>query len=426
MSYVNIFVFLVGLVSTIKVKFGGDLFATDLALAAALPFLIGRGRAPVFKGAAAVILAAGLLWLFNQIITDIYRETPFDDWSRGWAKISFFLSDFCALLLLLELRFDRILALISGAACALILATLFYPNDFQIEVGGDFAGGPWKFGFAPGLTTLAAIFGATAISRRMLGVVGEFVPLALLGIVNLAFNYRSMFAFAFAAASFGLLRRVVAARRDLRARITPISFGLLLGVGVVFAQGLTGIYSSAAENGWLGLDAKQKYEIQTSGTLNLLQSGRVEFLVSTQAIADAPILGHGSWARDMRYASLLVAILESNGAKSPGDPYSTDLIPTHSHLLGAWVEAGVMGGAFWAIVLTLAVVALYYSLKIAELPGTFVAFILIGLIWDIAFSPFGAEQRFAKAAQICVALSVLDRSNGGERITRRRFASALE
>jgi hypothetical protein len=313
----------------------------------------------------------------------------------------------------------------SGAACALIIATLFYPNDFQVEVGGDFAGGPWKFGLAPGLTMLAAVFGATGLSRRIFGVAGEFAPVAFLGIVNLAFNFRSMFACAIAATAFGLLRRAVASRRELRARITPISFGLLLCVGGVFALGLAGVYSSAAENGWLGLDAKDKYERQTSSDLNLVQSGRVESLVSTQAIADAPILGHGSWARDMRYASLLAAILESNGAQSPGDPYSSDLIPTHSHLLGAWVEAGVMGGAFWVMVLTLALIALYYTLKIAELPGTFVAFVLIGLIWDVAFSPFGAEQRFLKAAQLCVVLSVLDRANSGVRVARRPSPSAL-
>ena len=39
----------------------------------------------------------------------------------------------------------------------------------------------------------------------------------------------------------------------------------------------------------------------------------MESLVSMQAISNLPILGHGSWARDVTYVAMLRDILESKG-----------------------------------------------------------------------------------------------------------------
>jgi hypothetical protein len=232
--------------------------------------------------------------------------------------------------------------------------------------------------------------------------------LASLGVINLACNARSAFGIAIAAAAFGMLKRAIDAKPQLRTRITPAFFVILLGGGWLFAQGIGTVYSTAAESGLLGQEAQAKYEAQTSGDLGLLLGGRVESLVSTKAIADSPILGHGSWAKDITYVAKLVEIVESHGAKLEGDPYSSALIPTHSHLFGAWVEAGVMGGLFWMAVIAIATIAIYRSLNLEDIPATFVAYILFWLVWDVVFSPFGAEQRFLMASKICLALWVLN------------------
>jgi O-antigen ligase len=273
---------------------------------------------------------------------------------------------------------------------------------------------------------LAALLGMTILARRLFGSMGKWLPLALLGIANLAFNYRSMFGIAMAAVAFGMLKDVIDLRPQLRAKITPAFFVVLVGGGLAFSQGMIAVYETAADNGWLGLEARDKYLAQTSGDLSLLQSGRAESLVSTQAIADSPIIGHGSWAKDYTYVSTFIAILESKGFEIQGDPYASPLIPEHSFLLGAWVNAGIMGGVFWLAVIGTAMKALYVTLKRKESPATFVGFILFSLLWDVMFSPFGAAQRFLAASKICVALWALRGQTSAKVPSRRAGAKHLQ
>jgi hypothetical protein len=428
MAYSQIIIFFAGLVGTTRITVvGGDLFATDILLSISFLLLLLTGNTAIRRlshGLVGVIVLLGFLWLLNQIITDVYRGTAFVDWSRGWAKIVVFLVDFCGLVLLTDLQLERIITFFVGICFSLFIELLFFPNEF--EFGGDFAQGVWKFGLAPALTTLAAIFGTTRYAQLLLGIYGEFAFLVVMGVVNLFYDYRSMFGLAIMAVAFGLLKRVLDRSIHLRAKVTPIAFVFLLMGGLVFAQGLIMIYSIAAGNGWLGEAARDKYEMQSAGNLNLLLSGRPESLVSVKAIADSPIVGHGSWARDATYVAMLFDILESRGIEVHGDIFEGELnIPAHSHLFGAWVEAGVMGGVFWVSIVVITLMALYRTLKRPDVPATFVSFVLVLLIWDVFFSPFGGSQRFVKAAQICTALYVLRASKEVVRLPetrRKRFS----
>jgi hypothetical protein len=381
---------------TAKIDFGGELYATDLLLALSLLLLVKRVPRLIQRGNCRLILVLGALWMLNLMITDVYRQTQFEDWSRGWSKNMFFFIDFCGLVLLTNFRHERILFFFAGSALSLLAQTMFFPYALQIV-------DKWKFGEGPALTLLAALVGTS----RYLGLGGEIVPLAVLGAFNLAYNSREAFAISMAAAAFGVFKHAVDFRPRLRARITPTFFILVAGGGLMVAQGLVVIYSRAAESGLLGLEAKDKYEAQSFGDLPLILGGRTESLVSTQAVADSPILGHGSWAQDMYYVSLLVDILESKGITAV-ETFESALIPTHSHLLGSWVEGGIFGGLFWMVVIAIAMMAIYRSLKEEGLPTTFLAFILFSTVWDVLFSPFGASQRFSKAADLCVILWVLE------------------
>ena len=78
-------------------------------------------------------------------------------------------------------------------------------------------------------------------------------------------------------------------------------------------------------------------------------------------------------------------------------------------MFGAWVEAGVLGAAFWLWVLWLAGRALlngrFGSTHLAPL----VTFAGLMLLWDVLFSPFGAERRFITPFYIALLMSVLRR-----------------
>jgi hypothetical protein len=402
-SPVNIFLFLAGVSRLVMLNVGGQLYLTDLLLAGSFVFLMLNpgSRRHLFARPVVLLIILAALYLLNAIITDIYRDTPFDDWSRGWSKIIFLFLDLLGLVLVTELKLPRISAFMLGIAFAYLIEPRFFPKVFLLDFDPA-----WKFAYSPALTTFAALVGTSALARRLYGGIGEWVPLAALGVANLAFDYRSMFGIAMAAVGFGVFKHAIDLRPQFRAKITPAAFAFLAAGGLAFSQGMIAVYGMAAGNGWLGLEATDKYLAQTSGDLGLLQSGRTEQLVSIRAIADSPIIGHGSWAKDYAYVSLMIDILESKGVPYV-EYYGGDLIPTHSHLSGAWVEAGVMGGVFWLAVIGIAIKALYVELKQPRTLATFVGFILFSLLWDVLFSPFGAEQRYLMSSKICVALWVL-------------------
>ena len=121
------------------------------------------------------------------------------------------------------------------------------------------------------------------------------------------------------------------------------------------------------------------------------------------------ILGHGSWARDTKYVALLVEQLEEAGYdEQESTALDDNVIPSHSYLFGAWVEAGVAGGLFWMYVLWLGMAAVYRTLKkTAEAHTPLIMFTMVFLTWNVLFSPFGQEHRVVAALQICFALWVL-------------------
>ena len=164
--------------------------------------------------------------------------------------------------------------------------------------------------------------------------------------------------------------------------------------------------------------------MQSHGNLNFLQSGRVESLVSTQAIWDSPILGHGSWARDAKYSAMLVERLQESGYEVEGNRNEKDLIPSHSYLLGSWVEAGLGGGLFWVYVLWLGTAAFYRTLAGAEPYTPLIVFTILFLVWEILFSPFAQEQRVVAALHICLVLWALRPPSGQYILPAQPQASA--
>jgi hypothetical protein len=85
----------------------------------------------------------------------------------------------------------------------------------------------------------------------------------------------------------------------------------------------------------------------------------------------------------------------------------SDLIPTHSYILGAWVEAGFVGAIFWFWVLVLTVRALIATYGIKSTLVPLIAFAAFNMLWDIPFSPFGAEGRLYAAYDLSLMLFAL-------------------
>jgi hypothetical protein len=188
--------------------------------------------------------------------------------------------------------------------------------------------------------------------------------------------------------------------------------GLLL---LVIIYGILIGYVYTVQNGYLGEEAKAKFEIQYNGSLvGLILGGRAEILGAIPAIIDSPIIGHGSWAKDINYRLFLFKLSELGYPISTtylnNTIYNSDLIPAHSHLTQAWIWAGISGAIFWIWML---IFLIKTFIKTNNYPNQFyplILFFCIGGIWDILFSPFGAFMRLTWAFHLVVLMTVFDKT----------------
>ncbi|MHA6332154.1 hypothetical protein ACXYL9_00605 [Qipengyuania sp. CAU 1752] len=340
------------------------------------------------------VLALLGVWFAGQVVTDLIRGSAIEDLLRGWSKIVFFALH----LLVMWLWLSRRRVYMAAFAIGLGIASVY-------TIPPEFEGYAWKFGYAIGLslTTIGVLYFLTRLLPWMRYTAPAiFTVLALIVLLQAA---RANFGILFLAGVIMTGVLVLTHMPQLRRRLSAGMYVILLLAGTLAASGGIAIYEYAVESGALGRDALEKYRDQASGDVPLLLGGRTESLVSVRAIADSPIIGHGSWARDSYYVELHRAIKVRLGLPIDDAHFGKrDKIPTHSHLMGAWVEAGVTGGLFWLWVLTLPFVAIFHLLKKDEILAPLIAFCAADLAWSVMFSPFGASQRVSVAFEIVVMI----------------------
>lgn len=380
----------------VEIRIVGRLFLAEIILTMLLPILlVGRGRA-LLGSLPRTFLALGLIWLFGQIITDIIRSSYFEDYARGWSKIVFVLLNFSAIYLLLSYKTKRMILFAVGIAVGQVLQFFINPNVFAVE------GHVWKFGVGNAVTLLLVVATQWRCFARI-----PFIPELVCGaaaVLNVFLGYRSLGALCFLTALYVTRQRYLMSRKEPSRQggsvKTLVGAIILGGCAIVFVGT---VYGYAAGSGWLGEDAKQKYEWQSSGKLGFFIGGRPELLVSSLAIVDSPIIGHGSWAKDPKYSMLLLEQL-SNYDYEGRSERDDDLIPTHSYLLGAWVESGLAGAVFWFWVLMFSAKTLIVMRRSRSQLSMLIVFGTFGLIWNILFSPFGAESRIYAAYYILLTM----------------------
>lgn len=391
----NAFACFIPMLMFIEVELVGRLFLSEILLFCMLPFLLmARGRL-LLAPLPIKLLLLGLAWLLAQILTDVIRETPFEDWSRGWSKIVFLLLNFSAIYLYLNGKEKRFVLFAVGIALGQILAYFFNPNIYA-------EGMPWKFGYGSAITLLVVLLASQF--RRWWQV--QFGVITGAGVLNFFMGFRSLGLMCLLA---GWLASAKQSNKLSLKKLGKRKLAMLLLLGGAASYSVIAIYEYGASEGLLGAVEQQKYLMQSSGDLGVLLGGRTEILVSSQAIIESPLIGHGSWAKDPKYAAILMYTLEQHGYETQGE-LESDLIPTHSYIMGAWVEAGFVGAIFWlwALILTARALIATYGTNSALAP--LIAFVAFNLLWNIPFSPFGAEGRLYAAYYLALMMFALSLS----------------
>jgi len=237
-----------------------------------------------------------------------------------------------------------------------------------------------------------------------------------------------------AAALYLFVTRIL---RNSPARSSRLNVRSVVTISASIIIGLIGIlwtYKYAATAGMLGEEAKGKYESQSSGQYGLLLGGRTEMLGYLPAIYDSPMLGHGSWAKDPTYLIAerqALAIMGYTTAEDVSiDALQEGLIPTHSYIFGAWVDAGILGGFFWVWIFVLTARTLLRAYPGTALLLPLVSFVAFELLWDILFSPYGAEERiifpfYVITLMTCSGMAARNKTRVATSKVKRRVRAAL-
>jgi hypothetical protein len=292
----------------------------------------------------------------------------------------------------------RIILFSLGFAIGGILDYFISPSEFLLL-------DPWKFGLHfSGMLIMALLLQWQKITPfRMLSVSLVFA----LGLFSFYLGTRSIGAVLIISASYLFIYHQPKLRHWLGKNFSFGRIIILVIVAVLSVWGIIAMYSKAARSGWLGENAQAKYYQQAGGDYGFFLGGRVEIIISSRAIMDSLLIGHGSWAKDPEYRLLLLSLRDKGYDISEYDVENNDLIPTHSHLFGAWVEAGVLGALFWSWLLILVFRLLYNLFRIKHnfLP-LFVISAMFAL-WTILFSPFGAIERLQWGFLITLFLTAM-------------------
>jgi hypothetical protein len=412
-SWYDLLAFAAPLFRFVRFQFVGFLLGTDLILWFAFPFVvISKGRL-LDAALPRRFLLLGFLWLLGQVLTDIVRATPLEELARGWSIIGATLADFVILYVLLSDNRRRII--LYALAIALGTCAEYFLNPYGYSLTE-----PWKFGVGPAITGIIVLLATYCYARGL-----RFVCAGLLlftGLLNVFMLSRAAGLVCVLAASFVGSQALLPQGTKRSAAHT-----LMLPVAILLATfAIARTYACAANHGLLGAKARLQYQSQSSGSFGVLVGGRGDSLASIRAIMDSPIIGHGSWPTDSTYTLYLAHLMASLGYRnSPAGAAIKrygGLIPAHSHLLGAWVQAGVAGAIFWFWVYSLTIRGLYALYTAGEPLTPLIAYFAFLLGWDVLFSPYGFDRRFLTTYYVILLMFVLNKeANHALRLGRYHF-----
>lgn len=398
----DVLAFMMGIGSPFVLKVGGDLPVGNIILITILPVLLVTKGYRALRPRLMIIILLLAVWFFGQAVTDVYRQTATQDWMRVDARMVFIAIDLLGLAILISRNTRRQVALIIGLALGSALQARFLPSEATQAA-------PWKFGYAIP-TTIAVVLLSCYFYKRQRYTMVVFLLLSV-SAVHAALNFRSPILFLFITV---VLITPIIPERIGRVRLLPASHGkrtlLQISMAVIAAQAAGSLILFLGANGYLGEAARVKNQRQAQARGGMLLGGRSEILVSSRAVMDSPVLGHGSWAKDPRYVEMYNDLRYEYGVTEDENIGNDegDLIPTHSHIMSAWVDAGIVGPVFWAYIFFLVLRALIRLAATRTALTPIYAYLLIGFMWGIFFSPPGGITILPECFLMVLSCDILE------------------
>ena len=333
-------------------------------------------------------------WMVGAALADIANATPWPLAARGFSRV-FFLGFVCLCLLPRCLATPRRFeAFVAGAPIAHVIGLKYFRSGTYTVGGTEIAAADLGWANWTNYFLLSLVMAAIARLWRWSPWACTAMAAATGGI-NLVMGSRSAGATQLVAAA---LMPFCIGRHVERRGLGSARIAVITATGAAVVVGVAMLYGMLAGGGRLGEKAQEKYDRQRSASGGTLVGGRAEFFVGLAAALDRPVLGHGSWPADTGQAVQRAAErfgIEVDDSRRRRDPHAQAIIPTHSALVGAWVEHGIMGGIFWLSILILLIRNTPLAVRFLPESAGLVIFNAPAAAWTIFFSPM--PQRAACA-----------------------------
>lgn len=362
------------LLSGVNLSLVGQLKLNEIMVLLSAPFVFDIRDFKVFPLFRKIIMALTLLFIF-QVITDLFVvKSSAENFMRGWAAIIMSILSF--LFLFKTLKDDKVIFFF---LCMTLIKNIIWTDE-----NADTDMSYFKFKMVPILS-----YGVYILSFLLYRNGKWKAVLALL----LAY---SLLCFARDSRSTGMVFFLGAII------IFCFNSGMYLTRDRLLVFGISGLllfqfayvcYVNAVLNHEIGGEHASEQIDRLDNPYNpleLLMTGRGETFAALAAISDAPLFGHGSWAKDDNLKYYRILLLYQNEEMNEQLAASTEhLIPSHSILLGAWVNCGLGGFIAVLLVFILLLRMGFYLVGNAADTALYPVLVLmtIGVIWTFLFSP---------------------------------------
>lgn len=373
----DLFCFVTGLLFMIKLRILGTIGVGEILALSVLPFI--PIKACWKNECVRRYVLLGVLWLVAIFFSDLYNSTETVRFAKGFFNV-------VILLLLVPFGYwmlkdnpQRILVFWIGYGISRLFSYYFLEYDeFKNEIDAEswivYAYLPLAFG----------VFGFMYYRGKKLLSLILMEGFAIWTLFNFSRHV-------FLVVTIGICMLLVLSKGTERQKVfrktSPGKITALLVVAAIGFYGVSWGYETLASNHMLGERAYNKYMMQKNSAGGLA-SGRVDFLQAIYAVERKPLMGYGSYPDTDKslYAEFYRKTdFENITGKIP------DHMPTHSHILGAWIMAGLLSVPFWVYVIYLVLTYLFrYSIFDKRL-ALFSVTMSVYMTWNFVFSPFGAR-----------------------------------
>ena len=390
----------------LKINFVGELYITELISLFILIIYLKKEFFFIIQNLRVFYIFSFIL-LITQIISDLYMDTPSNDYLRGWSNIIFFIINVTTLFILIKNKIENIYIFSCGLIFGIFLTFFLNPNVYAQ------AGQYWKFGIGYALTFLIALI-TTRISFQNLNL--KIFIFLFLSALNFYMGFRALAGVCFIVAALMILSRFSIIKSFYKSDKSDAYKIFFISIIIITsAYVLNFIYSFLASNNYLGEMEALRFRSQ-SGFFGVLVGGRQELLTYFYAISESPFIGYGSWPDNPFYDEFLSDLLIKYGYLNANvQTYSGEKLPIHSHIFGAWVTAGIFGTFIWVWLLIKILKALIIIFKNDNNWLAYFALVCLWFSWDIFFSTFKGDGRFYGAYFVYLILFINNNKNFYER-----------